>query len=136
MLVFLPANLATADARLHPGYEVDVAWSGRQVSEWELWTITKKILPFDVINTTDLEPTQVSQMGRVLGVRPSAIDRFRWGPSMAPPAHRLAGSYWYTVWYTTEEGRRVLTLRLDANRYIVERVHWRRISGPNVALDD
>lgn len=96
--------------------------AGRQVSEWELWTITKQIPAFEPTHTRGLQPPQVSQMGRVFAVRPANIEKFLWGRSMAPPTHRLAGTYWYTIWYADTGNRQVITLRMDADRRIIERV--------------
>ena len=112
--------------------------SGRQVSEWELGTITKKIRAFEAIQTEDLLPPQVSQMGRIFAVRPAAIERFLWGFSMAPPTHRLAGTRWYTVWYTDAEIRHSVTLRMDGERRIIERVRRQQSAAPNrtVAFED
>ncbi len=116
------------EAANHSAATVDTDMTGRQVTEWELWTITKKIRAFEAIHTQHLLPPQVSQMGRVFAVGPAAIEKFLWGPSMAPPTHRLAGTWWYTIWYTDAEIRHSVTLRMDAERRIIERV--RRHQSP------
>ena len=137
-MILLHGSSAIVKADRHPSATVDTDMSGRQVSEWELWTITKKIRAFEAIRTEELLPPQVSQMGRVFAVRPAAIEKFLWGPSMAPPSHRLADTYWYTIWYAEAKTIRTVTLRIDAERRIIERV--RRQQSPErdqtLAFDD
>ena len=123
-----------AEARRHAEPAVDTEMRGRQVSEWELWTIAGKIPAFEAIQTRDLLPPQVSQMGRVFAVRPAAIEKFLWGRSMAPPTHRLAGTYWYTIWYVEAKTRQAVTLRMDAERRIIERVRRRQSPAPDRSL--
>jgi hypothetical protein len=123
--------VAGAGIAPHARIAVDTELTGRQVSEWELWMITKQIPAFEAVSTLDLQPPQVSQMGRVFAVRPAHIEKFLWGPSMAPLAHRLAGTYWYTIWYADTESRQVITLRMDADRRIIERVRREQSAAAN-----
>lgn len=104
--------------------EADRSRAGQIVDRYELEMMRGKVPIFTTVAIAGMEPVQVSAMGRIFEVRPAAIKRFRWGPSLAPAGHRLAGTIWYTIWFDEEDGPGQLkaTLRLRADGQIVEKV--------------
>ncbi len=79
------------------------------------------------VEVKTLSIAEVSVMGRVFGVPPASIQKFRWGHSLAPAGHLLCQTLWYTIWYDAYPGSRgsgQLTLRVDRDRRVVEEKRW------------
>ena len=67
-----------------------------------------------------LDSHQVAVISHIFEVPGENISRFRWGPSVAAPPDRLAGSIWYTIWYEQDEQKLSSTVRIDSTGSVIE----------------
>jgi hypothetical protein len=67
-----------------------------------------------------LDSNQVAVISHIFEVPGENISRFRWGPSVAAPPHRLAGSIWYTIWYEQDDQKLSSTVRIDSTGSLIE----------------
>ena len=67
-----------------------------------------------------LDSNQVAVISHIFEVPGESISRFRWGPSVAAPPHRLAGSIWYTIWYEQDDQKLSSTVRIDSTGSVIE----------------
>jgi hypothetical protein len=113
---------AAADLRDHTGAYANRTRRGEDCRCWALSSLAGHIAPMQTVEAGVLSHVERVAVARLFGVRPAAIRHFRWGRSMAPPLHRLAGTMWYTIWYADElrPQRRSLTVRLARDNRIIE----------------
>lgn len=72
------------------------------------------------LDVETLDSNQVAAISHIFEIPSEDISRFRWGPSMAAPPHRLAGSIWYTIWYEHDDQKLSSTVRIDSTGNRIE----------------
>ena len=75
------------------------------------------------VRPTELAAHQLDALSSVFSVPMDRMDGFRWGESLAPPAHELHGTEWYTL---ILKGGGSTTLYVDAHG----RITHRRVAEP------
>lgn len=76
----------------------------------------------------ELDSNQVAVISHIFDIPEEQISRFRWGPSVAAPPNRLAGSIWYTIWYDEDDIKLNRTVRIDSTSNVLD-TEANRISG-------
>lgn len=108
----------------YPEVEPDRGRAGQLPEDGQLEAARGRVPPLVTEDAAALGLEQLTALGRLFGVRPAGIRRCRWGPSMAPAGHRLAGTTWYAIWRASEvgPGEVVSVLRLAVDGRILEQL--------------
>ena len=84
-----------------------------QVTQEDMVAMRGDVPGYRTVNVVRLDSSQITVIAKVFGVSPSAIERFRWAPSMAPASHPEAGTILYSVWHSSGEQQARVELRLE-----------------------
>lgn len=109
---------------VYPEVQPDRSRAGQLPEDGQLAVARGQIPALVTQDAATLGLAQLTALGRLFGVRPAGIHRFRWGPSMAPVGHPLAGTTWYTIWRASDVGlgEMVVVLRLAPDGRIIEQL--------------
>jgi hypothetical protein len=88
-----------------------------------LLDMKRQVLSFTTVDARQIPADHTTAIRDVFQVAPDdTLQRFRWGPSLAPNGHRHQGTLWCTVWYSNGGGQVAETYWLTAAGEIVERL--------------
>jgi hypothetical protein len=107
---------------------IDRSRAGEKLLEREALLLNECARPLETVVVERLSTVEISAIGRVFGIPPAAVRKFRRGTSLAPQGHLLREALWYTIWYEAypgSGGAGRLTLRVEpGGRTIIEEKHW------------
>jgi hypothetical protein len=86
----------------------------------DLMVVKAGVKEMVTLDMGSLDSNQVRVISQIFDIPRDNISKFRWGPSLAPPPHQLAGSTWYTVWYRQDETQLSSTVRIDSTGSVIE----------------
>ncbi|MFA6111198.1 MAG: hypothetical protein WDA75_20770 [Candidatus Latescibacterota bacterium] len=112
------------DGMVYPEVQPDRGRAGQIPEDGQLEAARGQVPALVTEDAAALGLEQLTALGRLFGARPAGIHRFRWGPSMAPAGHPLAGTTWYTIWRASDvgPGEVVSVLRLAVDGRILEQL--------------
>ncbi len=106
---------------------LDRSRAGERLLAHEAVLLDECAKPLETVIVESLSVVEISAIGRVFGVPPAAVRKFRRGVSLAPEGHPLRETLWYTIWYEAypgSGGAGRLTLRVEPGGLIIEEKHW------------
>lgn len=106
---------------------IDRSRAGEKLLTHEAALLDECAKPLETVEVGRLTIGEISVIGRVFGVPPAAVRKFRRGISLAPEGHPLRETLWYTIWYDAypgSAGAGRLTLRVEPGGTVIEEKHW------------
>jgi len=106
---------------------IDRSRAGEKLLAHEAALLNECVKALETVGAERLSIVEISAIGRVFGVPPAAVRKFRRGISLAPQGHPLRAALWYTIWYEAYPGSKGagrLTLRVEPDGTIIEEKYW------------